>query len=203
MEALLWVDLETTGLVPETGYILEVGMILTDMQLNVKGIQTFYGAMAGRSPYDVKINVADEFVQNMHEVNGLWKDLEEAYAAGYLKQSEQDLDHEIADILQSYIDEFQIEKLYPAGSSVHFDTKWMEYWLPSTASKLSYRHLDVTSLKLATLVATGSYNSDKDNTAHRALPDAQGSLDWFKNYIFPAEEVSTQAAHLAKVIGNG
>ncbi len=205
MEALCWIDIETTGLVPDEGWILELAVIVTDIQLNELGRFRKYNFSFLNDYEDVEDLRGNslEIIQEMHANSGLWIDLREQIEndLGY-PRNDTEFDMSISDSLLQISENYNVEKYYPAGSSVHFDVDWLTFYCPRFAAGLSYRHLDVTTLKLATLCATGEYPSSTGDTSHRAVPDIEASLAWFKNYIFPAEGVSTQASHISKVIDN-
>lgn len=189
MEALAWIDIETTGLVPAQGRILEVGIIITDMNLKELSRFATLGCIGDVSVESTKA-YCDEIVQEMHTNNGLWEDLQAEWEI--LPKWEFELDTIIAEGLKFVKSNFEIEKLYPAGSSVHFDMNWFDMYLEKSKALLHYRQLDVTSLKLVELIKTGTYKSDGD-TAHRALADAEQSLNWLRDYLkHPVETLATE-----------
>lgn len=183
MDAFAWLDLETTGLDPKDGLILEVAVVLTDMKLNYLHSRETLGCLMDLSVEEVQKN-CDPFVQEMHTNNGLWIDLESRpFEVG------SELDYSWYRTLRDWQEIFSIEKLYLAGSSVHFDYRWLLEHMPMTAALFTHRFLDVSAIKLMELVKTGSYESDK-GTAHRALADAMASLTWLKKYLNPVVEIT-------------
>lgn len=72
---LLWIDLETTGLTPAEDEILEIGMILTDDQLNpIAELEL----LVQPSTYGMARLAANPYVQKMHTDNGLLNALSNA-----------------------------------------------------------------------------------------------------------------------------
>ncbi len=72
---LLWIDLETTGLSPAEDEILEIGMILTDDQLNpIAELEL----LVQPSTYGMARLAAKPYVQKMHTDNGLLRALSTA-----------------------------------------------------------------------------------------------------------------------------
>lgn len=205
-DALVWIDIETTGLSPEEDYILEIGCIVTDMQLNELGRFHKYdfdftaGFSDHRNALQEIIDTCHPTVLAMHEKSMLWTDLEEQINNSMSYGINRDLGEVMSQFLKDLQEKTGVERLYPAGSSVHFDISFLKNYYPEFTSLLSHRHLDVTSLKLASAVATGEYPTSNGDTEHRAIPDIQESMEWFKNYIFPEESASTHAAHLLKLI---
>ena len=200
MEALAWIDIETTGLDPNADYLLEIGIQFTDMKLNdLGGIQAF-GTLSGDSFEGIMSYLERQPIPfKMHTDNGLISALKEANDQGELYINDSYLDDELSRFIEGRMKTHGIDKIYPAGSSVHFDMSFIRELFPDTYQMFSHRHLDITSLKLAMTVASGSYPHDED-PAHRVYDDIMQSMNWFRNYIWPAEEVSTQASHLAKVM---
>lgn len=160
---LLWVDVETTGLNPKKGQILELAVVKTDTDLKeIKKFHSFVHYGNGVSPFDL----ADEYVQEMHTKNGLWRehDRSEGQIVDNIREVEDVL------LLMSIGDKRPIL----AGSSVHFDRSWLEVHFPNFAKAVSYRNFDVSTL-LQAFVWWGEGEWPKAN-AHRALPDVMESL---------------------------
>ena len=67
-ERIMWLDLETTGLDPETGLILEVAVVVTNRWLKELARESIV------IPHSVEALEAagmDDFVRDMHTENGL------------------------------------------------------------------------------------------------------------------------------------
>ena len=133
----------------------------------------------------------------MHDKNGLWNDLMIDY--DNLPDTWDKFDLSLFDSIKNIKDSFGIDILYPAGSSVHFDIDWLRQLAEKTCTLFSHRHLDVSSLKLAQWCSTGVYNKSATDSVHRALPDVMASLNWLREYIRPASDISTLATHLHKM----
>jgi len=196
MEALAWIDLETTGLSPTKGLILEYAIIITDMQLNELDRISGLGTCNGMSVDYIDETYCDQFVHNMHTDNGLFWELKDNYAT-FVHGSPETLDSNINLALEVYKERFDIHALHPAGSSIHFDIAWLTHHCPRAASQLHYRQLDITSLKLAQQIQFGEYKKDVV-TAHRAMADAEQSLNWVRDYlgIGITTDVEVEAARL-------
>jgi oligoribonuclease len=164
----LWTDLETTGLDPATGRILEFAVILAndgaDGDMSV--VEEYTGVLS--LPWEERklLDVAP-FVTRMHANNGLWVACTES--ATTLTEAE--------DFLLSLAESSEPRSIVLAGNSVHFDHRWLCYHMPRFAKFLSHRVLDVSSLIAAARAWIGPFESTSPIGEHRALGDIRASLD--------------------------
>lgn len=195
---LLWIDLETTGLDPETNAIAEVAMAMTTWE---------YTHRADLINRVVKLTTADtakacDFVQKMHARNGLFKECLESKSAVSLS----DLDTEICDTLDTSHPELckvalgsgqTLRKWHPAGNSVHFDVSFIRKWLPKTYTRLDHRHLDVSSFGLkGKLWRTKHCPVQPSHGNHRAMTDVYNSIElmkWYEQTILRGPTVAVSA----------
>ena len=136
--AMLWLDLETTGLDAETGEILEVAAVLTDMDLNEIRRKNF---VIGHDREDI-IGKMDDFVLEMHLGNGLLKEVWSSETPLYR------VDEQLAALARHH-DLSMKCNVYLAGSSIHFDRGWVKKHLPKFEDTLHYRMIDVSSFTTA------------------------------------------------------
>ena len=166
---LAWLDLEMTGLDPQADVILQAALIITDSQLTpleefVCDVWQPPSALERMTP----------FVRNMHEKNGL-----------------------LARVAASRFDIGFLEKLllervsgwcaYPAvlcGNSIGHDKRFVERWMPGLAGYLSYRTVDVSSLKILTKLWYGDAAAYSKPTTqeHDALFDIHQSIAELSHY---------------------
>lgn len=172
---IVWVDIETTGLDPRIGHVLEFAAVVTDDDLDV-----LY-AVEGRTPPATYLRAAcDDFVLQMHTASGLWDAIE---ARDTMSP---------ADAMGRLYDELACEygsdtlKATPlGGSSVHFDRNFLEHWYyPAFLGVLSHRHFDVSALnEFAKRFAPEAYESrPQAEPRHRAMPDVRFSIELAKHY---------------------
>lgn len=127
--AFLAIDLETTGLDPHDGQILEVAWAtaehIEDIDIE-KDIQSrvVWSHEARMSPY----------VAKMHAASGLLDDL---------LATDTDEIHIVEREILDGMDDFG--KYILVGSSVHFDHAWIDVHMPTLAKMLHHRHVDATS----------------------------------------------------------
>ena len=178
-DRLLWVDLETTGLVPEEGRILEVGMIVTDPHL---AIMRSYSSMVYPA-VDFEENLPP-VVWEMHTNSGLIHDMRYAEKLPLLSEVE---DWIISKICNPYFGADN-NKIMLAGSSVDFDKKWLAEHMPDLWARLHYRVADVSSMREfirrwvpdhdQLVVETFGDRPSK----HRAMDDLHDSIDLARLY---------------------
>jgi oligoribonuclease len=169
---LVWMDLEMTGLNPETDVIIEIATIVTDDDLNVlkEGPDLIIKLPDG---YDLE-NI-DPYVKSMHESSGLLD--------AVLKS---DIDLTTAGKLTlEYISEFVEQNTTPlAGNSIGMDRRFLAKYLPEIENYLSYRSVDVSALKeLCKRWYPEIYRElPKKQSAHRSLSDILESIEELKYY---------------------
>lgn len=168
--ALLWVDLEMTGLDPVEDRILEVGAIATDWDFNE--IAT-YEAVKKVGPSLMKKRMVGEFWDKFPEVR---EALVKQNAGGINGRT---LENELLGFIEEHFDGDKPVLL--AGNSIHQDRKFIENEWPRVNQKLHYRMLDVSAWKV---VFEGKYKRKfaKPET-HRALADIRGSIEELTYYL--------------------
>lgn len=133
-DALLWVDIETTGLDPEKDRILEAEMRVTDMRGEEDDDRVHVII-----PLGDRLKISHTALE-MHTANRL---LDEVFRTD---RSQDDP----YDALMVYVDEMASHyTLHPAGSSVHFDIAFLSHALPGLFDGCHHRRLDVSSMRMA------------------------------------------------------
>lgn len=176
---LLWLDIETTGLEPSKGEILEIGFIVTDLELNE--IDSIERLRKGRPLNKIK-EMCDDYVLGMHSRNGLFNDLEAL--------KEPTSSSELIDFVGKHFPS-NAKKPELHGSTVHFDKKWVDYHIPELGRLFDYRVVDVSTLKImlqnyAKVHAKSMEEirkSEHPDIAHRALDDIRCSIVEYKQYL--------------------
>ena len=160
---LLWIDLETTGLEPEFGHILEMTWFTTTDDLNWTGSGHTYLLIA---PTGWPGFCLPE-VRWMHEDSGLMADWTAAWQAGELTPLP-----EVEDKLVNALSHLDEQPLL-AGSNCDFERRWLESKMPRVARRLSHRALDVSRLRSAFRLWAGEDNLWQGQPAvkHRSAYD--------------------------------
>lgn len=174
---IVWVDLETTGLNPETRQILEVAAVVTDANLNEISSFTHVVALSRSIP----LNAFDRVALEMHMKSGLLAEaLAEEYNIGGVSAR-----------FSSWLSGVLGDTKCPlAGSSVHFDRKFMAKHMSAVESLFGYRNIDVSTIKelVKRWCPELQYIASK-KAEHRALADIQGSIEelkWYRALLFNA-----------------
>ena len=175
----LWLDLETTGLVPNDGRILEFAAVLCADASgdDLAVVEQYSGAIhwpAAELAGLQRDGYVDDYVYRMHIANELWADVETSDAS--LADAEGFLVELADDLLGAKPGARAPAKLRLAGNSVgQFDLQWIRKWMPDFAKRLSHQCFDVSTLSAA--ASTWGPGIDIGEPAHRALPDVLRSIE--------------------------
>jgi len=171
-KCLYWVDLETTGLDEEKCSILEVSVFEAKFMDPFNAKQLYHSEVYLPYVPDCPEAKLDPFVINMHTKNGLFTE-----CRAWPKP--RDID-EIEEDLLELIPQVQSKEMMPhlAGSSIHFDAKFINKHMPTLARRFSHRHYDVSALKL--FCQSKGMPEFKKSEAHRATADILESIEHAK-----------------------
>lgn len=168
-----------TGLYPKVDEIVEIAVIVTDANLKplAPGIDLVV------KPSDESLEQMDEFVVSMHTKSGLIELIEDGISV-------EEAERQVLAYLQELVPEEGKAPL--AGNSVGQDMRFLRKYMPSVANHLSYRVIDVSSIKeLVKRWYPRVYVCSPENTGgHRALGDIEDSireLEYYRLALFPAE----------------
>lgn len=168
-----WIDIETTGLDPETGYLLEVGCIITDDALNEVARISFL--IDNGVPVDDLIDMSGSFVREMHTENGLWHALRAGSGL-----SIDDVEWKMRQIVVKHGD----DKHPLCGSSVHFDRSWLKKHMAGLEAALHYRNIDVSTIKeLYRRFCPDEPAFEGSGKKHRVLDDLDNSIAELRFYL--------------------
>lgn len=167
---LIWIDMEMSGLNPDTDRVLEVAIVITDQELNT--VAEAPVLVVHQS--DSVLAAMDEWNTSTHTKSGL---VERVKAS---RLTEREVDEQLVAFLADYVPP-RISPL--CGNSVHQDRRFMVRYLPQLEAWFLYRNLDVSTLKeLARRwkpqIMTGLTKHGK----HEALADIHESIDELRYY---------------------
>ncbi len=167
---LVWVDMEMSGLDPDTCRILEVAVVVTDSYLNTISDGKVFAIFQEES----HLQTMDHWNQTTHKKTGLIE---------RVKSSE--INEQVAEkkILE-FLNQHSTTNRSPlCGNSVHQDRRFMRKYMPTFESFFHYRNLDVSTLKeLCKRWKPELVKGFQKKGAHTALADILESIDELKYY---------------------
>lgn len=167
---LIWIDLEMTGLDPETEVIIEIATIVTDAQLNVLA----EGPSLVIHQPDSILDAMDEWCTKQHGQSGLTERVRQS------KISVADAEQQTIAFLQQYI---ASGKSPMCGNTVSQDRRFLVKYMPELESYFHYRHIDVSTIKeLARRWKPEIIDGVKKSSSHLALDDVRDSIEELKYY---------------------
>lgn len=179
-KVLLWVDLETTGLDPSDDFVLELGLMVTDLFLDPICHSSWVIRPSISSAKIAMDSLRDRMnpqVLDMHTKNRLLDEVEQ--------QGIHTSEAEAAAV--AWLDSVgYTESVSPmCGSTVSFDRSFLALDMPELHDRWTYRHLDVSSFKeAAQRWAPAVYDSlPVPAKRHRVLPDLLDSVNEMKHYF--------------------
>ncbi len=166
---LVWIDLETTGLSTKKDKIIEIGILVTDIDLNILDTEGYVGFV---NITNEDISLMNDIVKDMHTKNGLIeKCLESKYTLEYI-------DKESVEYISKFVDRNEAPL---CGTNIAFDRSFIEYYMPILTNHLHFRNIDVSTIKqLSKIWKNDSYIGKK--SIHEALDDIRESIEELKYY---------------------
>jgi oligoribonuclease len=167
---LIWIDLEMTGLQPDTDRIIEIATIVTntDLQVVAEG-----PVLAVHQPKSV-METMDDWNRKTHGQNGL---IERVRLSPY---NEPEAEQITLNFLQQWCERGQSPM---CGNSICQDRRFMARYMPRLESFFHYRNLDVSTLKeLARRWRPDLMDALKKEGSHKALDDIRESIKELQYY---------------------
>lgn len=167
---LVWVDMEMTGLDPDTDRIIEVAVVVTDSNLNVLA----QGPVFAIHQSDETLDKMDAWNKGTHGRSGL---IERVKASTI---TEADAESAIIDFLKHFV---PTGKSPMCGNSICQDRRFMVRGMPKLEAFFHYRNLDVSTLKeLCKRWKPELASGFKKHQKHTALADIIESIEELKYY---------------------
>lgn len=171
-QPLVWIDLEMTGLDPDTDAIVEIATVVTDGGLEVieRGPDLVVSAP------EAALTAMPEVVRRMHTASGL---LDEIAATDRTVEA---AEQATLAFVRTHVPAPSNAPL--AGNSVHADRMFLRRHMPSLEAYLHYRNVDVSTVKeLARRWHPALLEAAPDKQdRHRALDDILESITELRHY---------------------
>jgi len=178
VENLVWIDLEMTGLTPETDDIIEIATIVTDKNLNILA----EGPVFAVHQDEAALARMDEWNQKQHGSSGLIQRVRDS------RTGAAEAERQTIAFLQQYVP----ARTSPmCGNSICQDRRFLARHMPQLEKFFHYRNLDVSTLKeLVRRWAPQLSGGFAKEGAHLALADIRESireLQYYRtHFIVPA-----------------
>ena len=167
---LIWIDMEMTGLQPDSDRIIEVAMVVSDAQLNVLAESP---AWVVHQPDEV-LGAMDAWNKGTHGKSGL---IDKVRASAL---SEAQAEAQALEFLKPFVPAGMSPM---CGNSICQDRRFLARWMPRLEAHFHYRNLDVSTLK--ELVKRWKPELSKGfvkEGKHEALADIYDSIEELKYY---------------------
>ena len=167
---LVWIDLEMTGLDPETDKIIEIATIVTDSELNILAEGPELVIHQSKETMDAM----DEWCTEHHGKSGLTARVLESKVS--CAQAEQET--------LAFLKKWVPAGVSPlCGNSIGQDRRFMVRYMPELNKLFHYRNIDVSSVKeLGLRWAPEMVKAHKKEGTHLALHDIRESISELQHY---------------------
>ena len=167
---LIWIDLEMTGLKPDTDRIIEVALVITDHALETVAQAPVFVVHQD----DVALDAMDSWNKATHRRSGL---IDKVKAA---TMTESDVESAALEFLREHIP----AKASPmCGNTICQDRRFLARFMPALEDWFHYRNLDVSTLKeLARRWKPELMKGIPKEGKHEALADILESIDELRYY---------------------
>lgn len=167
---LIWIDLEMTGLDPETHKIIEIASIVTDSELNILA----EGPVLAIHQPESELQKMDEWCTTTHTGSGL---------VDRIRQSTVTEDQAVAQTI-AFLEQWVPRGKSPiCGNSIGQDRRFLYKHMPLLEEYFHYRYIDVSTLKELTRRWKPEVLDGFSKTGtHLALDDIRESIAELKYY---------------------
>jgi oligoribonuclease len=167
---LVWIDLEMTGLDPQSDHIIEIATIVTDSSLELLAEGP---VVAIHQPEDVLARL-DDWNRETHGASGLLKRVRESRVDAATAEAR------TLEFLSAYAEPGASPM---CGNSICQDRRFLAREMPMLEKFFHYRNLDVSTLKeLARRWAPQVLEGVKKASTHLALDDIRESIQELEHY---------------------
>ena len=167
---LIWVDMEMSGLQPDSDRVLEIALLVSDAQLKIVG----EGLVLVVHQPDAVLDAMDDWNRSVHGRSGLT----ERVRASRLDEAEAET------LAIGFLSQHVPERVSPmCGNSICQDRRFLARWMPRLERYFHYRNLDVSTLKeLCARWRPELASGFSKSASHRALIDIRESIAALRYY---------------------
>ncbi len=167
---LVWLDLEMTGLDPDSDLIIEIATIVTDKDLIVLA----EGPVCAIHQSDDVLARMDEWNTRQHNGSGLVERVRKSPI------TEAEAEQTTLEFLRRFVD---LGASPMCGNSICQDRRFLVRYMPELAAFFHYRNLNVSTLKILTQLWAPEISArfEKQST-HLALADIHDSIRELRFY---------------------
>jgi oligoribonuclease len=166
---LIWIDLEMTGLDPDTDHIIEIATVVTNSQLEILA----EGPVIAIHQTDEILAGMDDWNTKQHTKSGLLERVKKSVTTSLQAENE------TLDFLRQYV---PANTSPMCGNSICQDRRFLYREMPELEQYFHYRNLDVSTVKeLIKRWTTGKEQFVK-NSSHLAMDDIKDSIEELLHY---------------------
>jgi oligoribonuclease len=167
---LVWIDLEMTGLLPDSDRIIELAVVVTDAQVSMR----VEGPVIAVHQSDAVLDAMDSWNKGTHGRSGLTERVRVSTICEAAAEAQ----------LIAWLAQYVPPGKSPmCGNSICQDRRFLARHMPALEAFFHYRNLDVSTLKeLARRWKPAVLDGFKKAQSHTALADVHESIDELLHY---------------------
>jgi len=169
----VFLDLETSGLDPNSDQILEIAVKVVDENLLPIPSEHSFGSGTNFFVGIEKTPPMNHWCYTTHSSTAL---IENCF------QSNLTL-NDIEQRLVSYLKYIKATDLPMCGNSVHFDRAFLKVHMPELEAIFSHRNIDISSFMEALKTVNPNKLPPKEIVRHTAMEDVEMSIKYFRHYL--------------------
>lgn len=166
---LIWIDLEMTGLDPDTDYIIEIATVVTDAQLEILA----EGPVIAINQPDAILDKMDDWNTRQHTKSGLLERVKKSTTTSAEAETA------TLEFLQQYV---PANTSPMCGNSICQDRRFLYRYMHELEKYFHYRNLDVSTVKELIKRWTTGKDQFVKNSSHLAMDDIKDSIEELQHY---------------------